>query len=143
MNRRRVDKFLYNAFSLVEMMIVVVILGLLFSLVLPAFKSNVDKTKYETSMMNLKSVAKAMEQIYLQKGKYPTFKSWDEVCAENSPLLLFISEIPKQDGWGRPFSIQSSDRQYELRGLGSPDEKLKDEFKAYKITTDLKFSTID
>ena len=130
-----------SAFSLVEVMIVVVILGLLFSMVLPAFKSNVDKTKYETSVMNLKSVAKAMEQYYLQKGKYPTFKSWDEVCATNSPLLQFLSEIPKKDGWGRPFYIQSSENKYELRGQASPNEKLKDEFKAYKISTDLKFST--
>jgi len=130
-----------KAFSLVEMMIVVVILGLLFSLVLPAFKSNVDKTKYETSVMNLKSVAKAMEQYYLSKGKYPTFKSWDEITAENSPLMEYLSEVPKVDGWGRPFSVQSSDNHYELRGLGSPNEQLKDEFKPYQITTDMKFST--
>lgn len=131
-----------KSFSLMEMMIVVVILGLLASMVIPAFKDNVDKTKYETSTMNAKAVAKAMEQYYLQYGKYPTFKSWDEVCSENSPLLKFISEVPKADGWKRPFSIKSSDNQYEIQGQGCPNEKLKDEYKPYKITTDMKFSVM-
>ncbi|PIE90134.1 MAG: hypothetical protein CR997_07710 [Acidobacteria bacterium] len=128
------------AFSLVEMMIVVVILGLLFSLVVPAFKNNVDKTKYETSIMNLKSVAKALEQYYLQQGKYPVFKNWSEVCSEKSPLLKYISKVPQTDGWGRPYRIKSSEEQYELSGQASPNPKHKVEFPAYKITTDLHFS---
>jgi general secretion pathway protein G len=128
-----------KAFTLVEVMIVVVILGLLFSMVLPAFKSNVDKTKYNTSVMNLTSVAKAMEQYYLQYGKYPTFKSWSEVAAENSPLLNFITKIPATDGWGRPFTIKSTDNEYELKGQGCPNEKFKDIYQPYIIVTDMKF----
>jgi len=129
-----------KGFSLVEMMIVVVILGLLFSLVLPAFKENVNKTKYETSIMNLKSVSKAMEQYYLQKGKYPIFKNWNELCSDKSPLLSYINEIPENDGWGRPYAVKSSENEYELSGEGTPNPKLKTEFPAYSIKTDMKFS---
>ena len=108
-----------KAFSLIEILIVLAILGLLASLILPVVRGNRDKAAYEVSVLNLFEVAKAMDKHYLEKGKYPIFSSWEEVSAEDSPLREYLNDIPKTDGFGKPYSIAKSDESsFEFGGFG-------------------------
>ncbi len=106
-----------RAFSLIEVLIAIAIVALGASLVVPVVQGNRDKAAYKVSVMNLKQVGKAMEKHYLEKGVYPVFQSWQEVSAENSPLLEYMNEIPAADAFGRDYKIERSDEAgYEFRG---------------------------
>ena len=107
-----------RAFSLIEILIVLAILGLIASLVVPVVKRNKDKAAYEVSVINLYQVAKAMEKHYLETGKYPVFQKWDEVTGVDSPLKEYLNDVPTEDGWGRKYTVNSSESEYELGGFG-------------------------
>lgn len=129
-----------RAFSLIEVLIVVGILALVASLTVPVVKGNQDKAKYQTSIINLHEVAKSMEKHYLEKGHYPEFSSWDEVSAEQSPLLEYINDVPKTDAWGRSYTIEGTKTEYKMEGFAIPG-KLGDEFEDYYYLTGVKFKT--
>ena len=125
-----------RAFSLIEVLIVLAILGLLASLTLPVVKGNQDRAKYEVSILNIQEVGKAMEKHYLEKGKYPVFANWDEVSAENSPLLEYITEIPKGDGWDRKYIVKTSTEEgYEFEGFGIKGSKPDPDHPDYTLVT--------
>jgi general secretion pathway protein G len=132
-----------SAFSLIEVMIVLVILGLLASLIIPTYRDRVDKTKYETSKLNLQAIAKAMEQYHMDHSRYPVFQGWQELAAEQSPLRRYINTIPLEDGWGRPYEVKVTEQSYELLARGVPDPELKQEYPDFKVTTDIRFSLVD
>ena len=129
-----------KAFSLIEVLIVVGILALVASLTLPVVNGNHDKARYKTSVVNLSEVAKAMEKHYLEKGFYPEFTSWDELASDDSPLLEYINDIPKEDPWGRKYNVTSSKTEYKLEGFGIPG-KLGEEYEDYYYLTSVKFRT--
>jgi len=133
-------KNMQKAFSLIELLIVVGILALIASLTLPVVKGNQDKAKYQTSIINLHEVAKSMEKHYLEKGYYPEFSSWDEVSADQSPLLEYINDVPKADGWDRKYTISSTKTEYKLGGFAIPG-KLSEEYEDYFYLTGVKFRT--
>ena len=124
-----------RAFSLIEILIALAILGLIASLVLPVVKQRRDTAAYDVSRLNLFQVSKAMEKHYLEKGVYPSFQTWTEVHAENSPLREYLNDIPKVDGFGRDYEIVTSDESgYEFEGFGL-DGHLKDNYPDYTVST--------
>lgn len=118
-------------FSLIEVIIVLVILGLLASLVAPRYRNHLDKSKYQTSQLQLKEVGKALEAYYMDHGKYPSIQNWDELASEHSPLQEYLSEIPKGDAWGRAYLGRSTETQYEFTGQSIPNPKLADRYPEY------------
>lgn len=107
-----------RAFSLIEILIVLAIMGLIASLVIPVVKRNRDKAAYEVSEMNLYQVAKAMEKHYLEKGKFPVFDKWADVAAPDSPLKEYLNDIPEKDAFGKEYMVESSETEYTLTGFG-------------------------
>ena len=130
-----------QAFTLIEVLIAIAIVALAASLVVPVVQGNKNKAAYQVSIVQLKSVGKAMEHHYLEKGSYPVFSDWSEVCAEDSPLLEYLNDIPVGDAFNTPYKILQSDEvDYEIQGW-SLKGKLKDEFPDYFLTTGGKVKT--
>ena len=94
---------LNNGFTLIELLIVIVILGLLYSLVAPAMFSKVDSTKVKSAQIQLEMLRTSMEAYRLDMGDYPNSLSelressgagWD------GPYLP--KSVPK-DPWGNDY----------------------------------------
>ena len=92
-----------KGFTLIELLIVIVILGLLYSLVAPAMFSKVDSTKVKTAQIQLEMLRTSMEAYRLDMGDYPNALSelressgagWD------GPYLP--KSVPK-DPWGNDY----------------------------------------
>ena len=60
-----------SGFTLVELLIVVVIIGLLSAIAIPAYNSYVDKAKLTVSINTLESVRKAIDDYYSVSSSYP------------------------------------------------------------------------
>lgn len=126
-----------RGFSLIEILIAIAILALAASFVYPVVNNKRDKAAYETSLINLGAIAKAMEHHYLEKGKYPVFGSWDEVSdpAETNPLREYVNDIPATDNFGRKYNIkESTENGYHFEGFAIPG-KLAKEYPDYSYAT--------
>lgn len=99
-------KRIQSGFTLIELMIVIVILGLLASLVAPEMFGKVASSKRKTAMTQMRMFETAMETYRLDIGDYPgslqelrksTLPNWD------GPYLP--KDVPA-DPWGNPYVLQ-------------------------------------
>ena len=76
-------------FSLIELLIVIVILGLLMSLVAPTMFSKVDSTKIKTARAQMQMMQTALDTYRLDMGEYP--KNINDLIQSDQP------------GWDGPY----------------------------------------
>ena len=79
-----------RAYSLVELAVAIVILGLLFSMVRPVYLYYIDTAKSDSAADELQEIADKIDQYYKDHGAFPD--SLDQVI---SP--------PPVDPWGSPY----------------------------------------
>jgi prepilin-type N-terminal cleavage/methylation domain-containing protein len=66
-----------GAFTLIEILIVVILLGVLASIVVASFNDTTEDAQLTTCLSNLKNIQGAMNLYHLRNGSYPT--STDEL----------------------------------------------------------------
>jgi general secretion pathway protein G len=90
-------------FTLIEIMIVVVILGLLATLVTVNAPAMIHRHRVKIAKQNITMVQNAVDMYYSEMGKYPATLN-DLVAAKDSSGtdLKIIKKVPK-DPWGNDF----------------------------------------
>lgn len=63
-----------SGFTLIEVMVVIVILGVLAALIVPNVMGRSEKAKIDTTQIALKGVAGALDQYKLDNGHFPTMQ---------------------------------------------------------------------
>ena len=63
-----------SGFTLIEVMVVIVILGVLAALIVPNVMGRGEKAKVDTTVITLKGVAGALDQYKLDNQKYPSMQ---------------------------------------------------------------------
>lgn len=86
-----------NGFTLVEIMVVMVIIGLLAAFVMPKLFGNVDKASQQSAQAQIEMLGQALDLYRLEHHKYPTT---DEGLAALKTYLK--KNIPK-DPWGSEY----------------------------------------
>ena len=61
-----------KAFTLIEMLVVVLIIGILAAIALPQYELSVEKTRASQALVALRSLKDSMEREKLARGQYPT-----------------------------------------------------------------------
>ena len=104
-----------SGFTLIEVMVVIVILGVLAALIVPNVMGRGEKAKVDTTVITLKGVAAALDQYKLDNDKYPSMQEGGLDALVNKPEK---GGYPK-DSWdndiqyvapgtdGRPFDLYS------------------------------------
>ncbi|MFQ5451128.1 MAG: type II secretion system major pseudopilin GspG [Nitrospinaceae bacterium] len=90
-----------DGFTLIELMVVMVIIGLLAALVVPKFFGHVDKALQQDAQAQIELLGQALDLYRLEHRKYPTT---DEGLEAIRPYLK--KGVPK-DPWGNPYVYQS------------------------------------
>ena len=76
-----------KAFTLTELLVVVLIIGILAAIALPQYQRAVAKARISTMLSLLASIAQAEEVYYLANGEYTKLADLDiDIPAECSPL---------------------------------------------------------
>jgi general secretion pathway protein G len=96
-----------SAFSLVEIMIVIVIIGLMAGLVTYATAGYLDRAKRQRARSDLATYSGAVDSYYLAKGAYPDNQEGLTV------LVPDFIKVLQNDPWGRPY-------QYVCPGKSGP-----------------------
>ncbi len=100
-----------SGFSLIEIMVVVVIMGILVSLVAPAVLNRVDDARIQKAHADFKSIETALNLYRMDNFNYPTSDQGlqalvsqpsTEPSAPNWKAGGYLQEMP-QDPWGRPY----------------------------------------
>lgn len=100
---RRHERRHGGGFTLIEILIVIVIMGLLISLVAPAMFSKVSSSQRKTSMAQMQMISTALDTYRLDVGSYP--EKLDELRKSDAPGWdgpYMPRDIPA-DPWGNPY----------------------------------------
>jgi len=121
-----------SGFSLIELMIVVVILGLLAGLLVPRIMDRPEEAKVTKARMDMRTIESALRFYRLDNGFYPTTEQGLEALIsrpESNPSprnwrsggYLESSSVPR-DPWGNQYVYRSpgdEGREYEIISLGA------------------------
>ncbi|MEJ2205758.1 MAG: type II secretion system major pseudopilin GspG [Gemmatimonadota bacterium] len=119
-----------RGFTLIELMVVVIVLGLLAGLVLPQITGRVSDAKLATARTQIEMMGVALDSYRLDNGRYPTTQQGLEALRTEpttEPLPnnwrgpYLRREVPV-DPWGRSYEYRSPGEEnptsYDLFTLG-------------------------
>jgi general secretion pathway protein G len=124
-----VNKTLQKGFTLIEIMVVVVIIGLLASIVVPSVMSSLDEANVKKARADFKSLQTSLKLYRIDNFNYPSTEQGLEslvVRPTIAPLPRnykangYIESLPK-DPWGNDYQYESpaSGHEYDIYSLGS------------------------
>ena len=102
-----------GCFTLIELMVVIMILGVLAALVVPRVMSRPDEARAIAARQDIAQVMQALKLYRLDNGRYPTTEQGLQAlvsrpssgpAAEN--WKSYLDKLPK-DPWGRPYQFLS------------------------------------
>lgn len=91
-----------SGFTLIEIMLVVIIIGILASMVVPSFRGRAREARVNAAKGDLASLGVALDLFELDKGRYPS--SINELLTSGKKYLK-ESGVPS-DPWGNAYSYR-------------------------------------
>lgn len=104
-----------SGFSLLEVMVVLVIIGMILSIVAPNIMGQQEEAALDKAGLDIQQLEDAMNMYKLKNKKYPTTEQGLEALVTKTtinpvprrfPEGGFISKLP-EDPWGNPYQLVS------------------------------------
>jgi general secretion pathway protein G len=103
-----------DGFTLLELLVVIVIIGLLAGYVAPRYFSQVGKSEIQVARAQIDSLEKALDQYRLEKRRYPTSEEGLDA------IRPYLKKAVPKDPWDRPYVYRTPGRdgEFELLSYG-------------------------
>ena len=114
-------------FTLIEIMVVVVILGILGALIVPNIVGKPDEARVQAARADIGAITTALELYRLANSVYPsTDQGLDALVSDPSGFPEarnwgpdpYLRKLPK-DPWDEPYLYFSEDRTFEIYSFGA------------------------
>ena len=129
--KRRVFMKRRSGFTLIEIMVVVVILGLLAALVVPRIGPQVAEAQRTAAQTQIRSLEDALEMYRLHNGFYPSTQQGLDALVKaptTSPVPKryaeggYIKKVP-DDPWGNPYIYRNDNGRIRIISTGPDGEE--------------------
>ena len=125
-----------RAFTLIELMVVIVILGILAGLVLPRFMGRTEEARKTKAKLQIENLEGALKLYKLDSGNYPTTEQGLEALVQKPTTgviprnwreggYLEKGKVP-EDPWGKAYVYISpgiKNKDFDLKSLGADGEE--------------------
>lgn len=110
--RLKTDPKRSDGFTLIEIMVVVVILGILAATIIPQFMGTTHDAKVSTAKANIAELESALERFYIHMDRHPTSDEGMKVLVEapsndeqkwRGPYI----KVLRPDPWNHPYQYQN------------------------------------
>lgn len=111
-----------NGFTLLEMMVIIIILGLLASLTVPSLMENKNRADQQKALSDIAAIENALDMYKLDNGYYPTesqgvislvIKPIDLPIPRIYPNSGYIRRLPK-DPWGNSYLLNNPGKHEDI-----------------------------
>ena len=135
-----------SGFTLIEIMVVVVILGILGALIVPNLISRPDEARVQAALSDIAQIGTALDLYRLDNGNYPsTDQGLEALVSEPSGFPEarrwnqdgYLKSVP-EDPWGETYLFFSEDRDYEVYSYGADRKEGGEVFNKDLSSEDLK-----
>jgi general secretion pathway protein G len=116
---------LQAGFTLLELLVVMVIIGLLAGYVGPKYFSQIGKSEVKTARAQIDALGKALDQYRLDVGRYPTGEEGLQAlnaapAGEGRWAGPYLQKAVPMDPWGKPYQYKSPGErgEYDLYSFG-------------------------
>jgi general secretion pathway protein G len=115
-----------TGFTLLELLVVIVIIGLLAGLVAPRYFDQVSKSNTKVARAQIESLEKSLDQYRLDIGRYPTTEQGLAALFTKPPNVEkwqgpYLKKAVPADPWGNAYQYKSPGEhgEYDVISLGS------------------------
>lgn len=116
----------HHGFTLLELLVVIVIIGLLAAFVAPKYFGQIGKSKTQMARAQIESLDKAIDQYRLDTGSYPSTAQGlvaliAQPAAEANWHGPYLKKGLPVDPWGNAYIYKSpgdADREFEIMSYG-------------------------
>ena len=106
-----------KGFTLLEVMVVIVILGILGSLVVPNLMGNLDKAKVQKAISDISALETTLKLYKTDNNRYPTTEQGLEALVEQTDIEPLPKRFPS-DGYLSSLPVDPWDNEYILISPG-------------------------
>jgi len=108
-----------RGFTLLELLVVIVIIGLLAGYVAPRYFSQVGKSEIQVAKAQIESLEKALDQFRLDTRRYPTAEEGLDVLVSRPASVPgwsgpYLKKAVPNDPWGRPYVYRVPGEKHEF-----------------------------
>ena len=114
-----------TGFTLLELLVVIVILGLLAGYVAPRYFAQVGKSEIKVAQAQIESLGKALDQYRLDVGRYPSTEQglaamMERPASETKWDGPYLKKALPPDPWGKPYLYRSPGEhgEYDIYSYG-------------------------
>ena len=112
MNQPSVRSSAQSAFTLIEIMVVIVIIGILAATIIPQFMTTKHEAKVSAAQASIAELGNALERYHIHMDRYPTSEEGLKVLVEppageekkwRGPYITVL----RPDPWGNPYQYRN------------------------------------
>jgi general secretion pathway protein G len=88
-----------TGFTIIELLVVVVIIGIIAAVAIPSLLNAIDRGRQKRTMSDLRTIGEAIQSYVVDSDHYPQASS----IADLATVLesgAYISKLPREDAWG-------------------------------------------